>query len=224
MHIEIDDFLSETRKVTYKSEKGYDMHANLMMAGDMLPEVYFSSYHASMSYNEFMDKSEKFRKEQIEAVEYLSGKYGLTPFEERLLANRASSIYGTLLLINVEEERYRNNEKTKTSSKDYYDFLKDLPLDDDALLVDPTCLDFFIGKLYISNLYRELLPFDFTYDEACRRFEPYMKNDKKPLFILQALLVHDIITGKKYNKETLESINKHLVNPYLKKKFDEFAK
>ena len=224
MHIEIDDFLSETRKVTYKSEKGYDMHANLMMAGDMLPEVYFSSYHASMSYNEFMDKSEKFRKEQIEAVEYLSGKYGLTPFEERLLANRASSIYGTLLLINVEEERYRDEEKTKTSSKDYYDFLKDLPLDDDALLVDPACLDFFIGKLYISNLYRELLPFDFTYDEACRRFEPYMKNDKKPLFILQALLVHDIITGKKYNKETLESINKHLVNPYLKKKFDEFAK
>ena len=36
MHIEIDDFLSGTRKVTYKSEKGYDMHANLMMAGDFL--------------------------------------------------------------------------------------------------------------------------------------------------------------------------------------------
>lgn len=236
LHIEIDDFQSENRKVSYRSEKGNPTYENLMKVAAYLPAIYYNPWkHAKLSNGEFMSIAEKFRGEQITTINYLIAKFGLSSFESRMLWNRAALNYGSALFFHagtLEDPRKEHGAGAagKGNCKFYpsnYTFLKDMPLDDECLIFDQTIFTFFMERLSTSFMtfnalheYNE----DKTWSQRLDRLPSLRfghENNGKVLFASQVLMLYNA----QYTDDASKAdFAKHLTSQYLKDLFDKIAK
>lgn len=236
LYIDIDDFQSENRKVSYRSEKGNSTYESLMKAATYLPVIYYNPWkHAKLSDGEFMSIAKKFREEQITTINYLIAKFALSSFESRMLWNRAALNYGSALFFHastLEDPRKEHGTGAagKGNCKFYptnYTFLKDMPLDDDYTIFDQTIFTFFMERLSASFMTFNTLH-EYNEDKTwLQRLErlPSLRfgheNNGKVLFTTQVLMLYNAQCA---NDATKAVFAKYITTPYLKELFNKIVK
>lgn len=241
LHLEINDILSEARSITYKSRNGHPTYNNLMRAVMLMPECFYNpTNHPNMTHSEFMEMAQTFRAKQLDGVDYLTKKFNLTPFECRLLANRAAMSYGTLMCFHLSglESGERRIDASKYTCVEYdsresrYTFLKDMPLDDELAIFDLSVFKDFVTRTSWLEMVREthLVPtksepssYRYVWDRLPKfRFGRIGTKDNRTPVVIQGQMVRvaELLKHSGY-KEQIQSYADAITVPYLKSKFNE---